>query len=238
VLTVNFDRFPIRTGDRVLDLGCGGGRHAFEAHRRGARVVALDADPAVLKDVRDMFAAQAAVGEAEPDGAVAVHAEAESLPFPDASFDRVIAAEILEHLPDDRPVLAEITRVLAPGGLLAITVPRWWPERVCWALSDAYHQVEGGHVRIYRTRALRRLVDAAGLRPGSGHHAHALHVPYWWLICLLGMNAEHPLARAYHRFLCWDIEARPAVTRLTERLLNPLLGKSVVLYARKPGPPC
>ena len=46
-------------------------------------------------------------------------------------------------------------RVLKPGGSLAITVPRWLPERVCWALSDEYHANEGGHIRIYRADELR-----------------------------------------------------------------------------------
>ena len=45
---------------------------------------------------------------------------------------------------------------------------------------------------------------------------------------------DHPLARAYHRLLVWDIMKRPAPTRLAERALNPLIGKSLVLYARKP----
>jgi hypothetical protein len=47
-------------------------------------------------------------------------------------------------------------------------------------------------------------------------------------------NEAHPLARAYHRLLVWDIMRRPRATRLAERALNPLLGKSVVLYLRKP----
>jgi cytochrome b561 len=68
--------------------------------------------------------------------------------------------------------------------------------------------------------------------PGRSHHAHALHVPWWWLICVLG--AQHRAAQAYHRFLCWDLTTRPTVTRLADRLLNPVLGKSLVLYAHKP----
>jgi hypothetical protein len=47
---------------------------------------------------------------------------------------------------------------------------------------------------------------------------------------------DHPLARAYHRLLVWDIMKRPAATRVAERALNPLIGKSLVLYARKPVP--
>ncbi len=54
-------------------------------------------------------------------------------------------------------------RVLKPGGALAITVPRWLPERICWALSDEYHANEGGHIRIYRADELRDKVLAHGL---------------------------------------------------------------------------
>src|SRR6202021_2633687 len=76
------------------------------------------------------------------------------LPFPSGSFDRVIAAEVLEHIPDDRRALAELARVLRPGGTIAVTVPRWYPELINWVLSDDYHLVPGGHVRIYRRSEL------------------------------------------------------------------------------------
>ena len=67
MLTVDFRRFPVRPGHRVLDLGCGGGRHAFEVYRRGADVVAFDLDPAELAPVTGMFGAMQAAGEAGPE---------------------------------------------------------------------------------------------------------------------------------------------------------------------------
>src|SRR5256886_11821492 len=71
-----------------------------------------------------------------------------AMPFSDAVFDRVVAAEVLEHIDDDQAALREIARVLRPGGLLAVTVPAWLPERICWRLSDGHPNGPGGPVRI------------------------------------------------------------------------------------------
>jgi SAM-dependent methyltransferase len=145
---------------------------------------------------------------------------------------------VLEHIPADQQALAEITRVLRPGGRLAVTVPAWLPERICWRLSADYHNTPGGHVRIYTRAEMEAKLTAAGLRVGGHHHAHGLHSPYWWLKCAVGVHQDdHPLARAYHRLLVWDIMKRPAVTRLAEQGLNPLIGKSLVIYAEKPAAP-
>lgn len=243
MLTVRYDRLGVQPGDRVLDLGCGFGRHAFESLRRGARVVACDMSLAELKDVSGMFDAildeEAATLPATAWGAAA-NGDATRLPFADASFDRIIASEVLEHVPDDAAAFTELARVLRPGGTIAVTVPAWLAERVCWMLTDEYHApfVEGGHVRIYTEAGLRAQLRAAGLKPGAAHHAHALHTPYWWLKCAVGpTNDDHPLVRAYHRVLLWDILGRrphSVVTSVLDRVANPLLGKSLVVYAEKP----
>ena len=237
MLTVDYRRLRVAAGDRLLDLGCGGGRHAFEALRRGAAVVALDADAAEASGAAAVLAAMLAPdGDAVAAGAAAaVAGDAVGLPFAAGAFDRVIAAEVLEHVDADGAALAELVRVLRPGGTLAVTVPRWLPERVCWALSDDYHGSPGGHVRIYRHGAVLRALVAAGARPYASHHAHALHTPYWWLRCAVGVADEgHRLVRAYHRVLVWDITRASPLTRVPERLLNPVLGKSLVVYAEKP----
>jgi SAM-dependent methyltransferase len=237
-LTVDFGRLCLAPGVRVLDIGCGNGRHAFEALRRGADVAATDLDDNALSAVSDMADAMRTAGEVPLGGHLrAVRADARHLPFTDGEFDVVIAAEVLEHIDDDSAAIGELHRVLRPGGLLAVTVPRWWPERVCWALSREYHEVPGGHVRIYRRRQLANRLRAGGLvLSPPHHHAHALHSPYWWLRCALGMSRDQAAAaRLYHRFLVYDLMRRPRWTRDLERFLNPVLGKSVVLYARRPG---
>ncbi|HEY2551458.1 MAG TPA: methyltransferase domain-containing protein [Streptosporangiaceae bacterium] len=233
MLTVDFGRLGLRPGERVLDLGCGAGRHAFEVLRRGGNVVALDTDAAELRSVRGMFAAMREAGEIASGGSgETVTADATAMPFPDASFSRVIAAEVLEHIGADQAAMNEISRVLRPGGVAAVTVPAWLPERICWRLSDDYHNVPGGHVRIFTRPELETKLRRAGLQVTGHHHAHALHSPYWWLKCAVGVHDDdHPAARAYHRMLVWDIMRAPPVTRLADRALNPLIGKSVVVYA-------
>ena len=237
MLTVDYAKLGVRPGDRLLDLGCGFGRHAYQAARLGAEVVAFDAGADEVRNVQDTFGAMAVAGELDAEHARvgAVQGDALRLPFPDGTFDRVIASEVLEHIPDDEQAMAELSRVLRPGGSMAVTVPRCGPEFVNWALSDEYHNVPGGHVRIYRYSELVRRLEGTGVAVVGSHHAHGLHAPYWWLKCLVGTtNDGHPAVAAYHKLLVWDITKAPKVTRYADRVLNPLVGKSLVVYSVKP----
>ncbi len=235
MLTANFDRLGLHDGDRVLDLGCGFGRHAFEVARRGAAVVAVDPGQDETTSASATFAAMAQAGEIAPTTPVSVlRGDGLHLPFGDGSFDRVICTEVLEHISHDDVAIAELGRVLRVGGTMAVTVPRFGPEWVNWLISDEYHETPGGHVRIYRRAGLVAKLGRAGLRVTSHDHVHGLHSPYWWLKCLVGVsNEHHGLVKLYHRFLVWDIMKRPALTRWLERILSPVMGKSLVIYVVK-----
>ena len=242
VLTVDYERLDLHAGDRLLDIGCGFGRHSYEALRRGADVVSSDFALPELMEVDGLVAAMEAQGEL-PNGvsSSSCNGDVTRLPFPDGSFDRIIASEVLEHIDDDVAALAELTRVLRPGGSLAATVPAYLPERICWALSDEYHapKVVGGHVRIYGSSELAQRIGDAGLEVTGSHRAHSLHTPYWWLRCAVGPQDDveaNPLTKAYNRFLTWDIMKQPMATKVADRVLNPVLGKSLVVYAQKPIP--
>lgn len=235
MLTVDFDRLGVGPSVKVIDVGCGAGRHAFEAYRRGADVVAFDRDASELRSVETILQAMAEEGEAPATAsATAVLGDALNLPYADETFDCVIASEVLEHIPRDDAAITELVRVLNVGGTLAVSVPRWLPERVCWLLSDEYHSNDGGHVRIYRASELRHKILSGGMHMTHAHHAHALHSPFWWLKCAVGVsNSDHPAVAAYHKLLVWDLMQRPKVTQLAESLLNPLVGKSVAMYFTK-----
>jgi len=237
MLTIRFEELGVRPGDRVLDVGSGFGRHVYECARRGAHVVALDYAADEVVGTRDTLAAMVDAGEITADKLIGVlRGDATRLPFPDATFDVVITSEVLEHIQDDVAAITEMVRVLVPGGRFAATVPAWLPETINWKLSDDYHAPKsiGGHVRIYGRTEMRAKLRTAGLDVDGYHRAHALHTPYWWLKCAVGpRNDDHPAVATYRRFLEWDIIEQPTSTKIAERVLSPVLGKSSVHYGTK-----
>jgi ubiquinone/menaquinone biosynthesis C-methylase UbiE len=235
MLTANLDRLGLTPSDRVLDLGAGFGRHAFAALRRGSTVVALDAGEAEMEAVQGMITAMREANEISWDAsAVAIRGDVLALPFLDNSFDVVICSEVLEHIPAEALAIAELARVIKIGGRIAITVPRTLPERINWALSDDYHNVPGGHIRIYSRSYLEQLLTNAQFRIEGHEYAHGLHSPYWWLKCLVGIERnEQWLVKRYHQLLVWDIMKSPRITRTLEQVLSKFIGKSLIIYATK-----
>jgi len=233
VITVDFARLNLRGGMRVLDAGCGTGRHLAEAFRReGVAVVGLDRNGEDLVKAGNLMR----LLEREREGGpwLVCRGDVTSLPFRDGAFDVVVCSEVLEHVRDADAAVRELVRVLKPGGSLAVSVPRFFPELVCWSLSRAYHEEEGGHVRIFTRRELLGLLEGAGTRCRHVSYRHALHSPYWWLRCLVGHKNDVALpVRLYRRLLEWDIVRGPAWVRMIDALLNPLIGKSIVLYLEK-----
>lgn len=230
--TIDIPSLPVNKHDWVLDLGCGEGRHSIACcfHFPSAQVIGLDLSLQSL---------QAAINKhseflGQHHNGHYIKASGFDLPFPDSRFDHIICSEVLEHIDNYELFLDEIYRVLKPGGLLSVSIPRAWPEKICWALSKEYHQVEGGHVRIFSARTLKQKIIERHFVFLRQHWAHALHSPYWWLRCLWWRaGKENPLSAVYHRLLVWDLLKRPWLTRYIERALNPLMGKSTVFYFRK-----
>jgi ubiquinone/menaquinone biosynthesis C-methylase UbiE len=237
MITVDFNRIKIKPGFRVLDAGCGQGRHLGESFRRpGAHVVGVDRGMEDLAHTRNMMRLMEKEGEGGGGSWETLQADVTKLPFADNSFDLVICSEVLEHIPEDDKAIREIVRVLKPGECLAVSVPRFFPESVCWALSKTYRTDPGGHVRVYRQKELIRKLEASGVRCVATGRAHALHAPYWWIKCICGLkNEEAWPVKMYHKFLVWDIMKRPWLTRTLDRLLNPVMSKSCVLYLEKTG---
>lgn len=230
--TVDFRYFPLHCKERVLDLGCGEGRHVITAYmEEEVHAVGIDLSLSDLKITKQRFREFQDQSNKNKHLSIAL-ANGMFLPFLDNSFDKVICSEVLEHVPDYRAVIAEANRVLKTGGILAVSVPRFGPEWICWRLSREYHEVPGGHIRIFNATGLRRDIEEFGLIHYKRHWAHALHVPYWWLKCLFWSDGVHEnwLVAGYHKLLVWDLMKNPWITRNLEKMLDPIFGKSVIMY--------
>ncbi|MGF1429835.1 class I SAM-dependent methyltransferase [Kitasatospora sp. LaBMicrA B282] len=105
------DAAAVGAGTRVLDVGTGPGTVAAAALARGAEVVAVDAEPSMV-----------ALAAAHAPGAEVRQAVLPELPFPDGAFDAAVANFVVNHVEDPWAALAELRRVVRPGGRLAVTI--------------------------------------------------------------------------------------------------------------------
>ncbi len=235
MVTADFSRLKIGPGSVILDIGCGEGRHVCAGYQqKGVTVVGADLCFDSLKGAKGRLEFHDQLGEHGGGAWGLLQTDITRLPFADGTFDLVICSEVLEHIPEDSAAMREIIRVVKPGSDLVVSVPRYYPERICWALSDEYFNVNQGHVRIYRQDQLIGRLEKMGVRQYARHFAHSLHSPYWWMKCLFGPTRTDCVpVNLYHRFLTWDIMKKPKLTRAASRLLNPVLGKSLVLYFKK-----
>jgi 2-polyprenyl-3-methyl-5-hydroxy-6-metoxy-1,4-benzoquinol methylase len=232
MVTVDINKLNLKPNDTVLDAGCGLGRHLRHLARiPKLNIYGIDKNTWALRETGKSM-------EAMPDALSKEYlvsiADINKLPFADASFDCIICSEVLEHIPDHKKAIQEFDRILKPQGTLVVSVPRYFTERICWFISHDYYSEEGGHVRIYKKKQLYRMLTGQGFKCWKINYKHALHSPYWWLKCLVGVkNEDHPLVKSYRKFLEWDIMKKPRPVRLLEELLNPLMGKSIVYYLKK-----
>jgi len=234
MLTVDYELLGIKDGERVLDIGCGEGRHSWQACKQShCLVCALDIEQVNLKKAHHVLWLLDKQEESKGKW-VLVRGDIISLPFEDGSFDKIVCSEVLEHIPDDKQGIKEIVRVLKDDGTLVISVPSYLQESICWGLSTDYHENPGGHVRIYKASELVSKLRQYNLDIFSVRHKHALHSFYWISRCLFGVNNEKALIPSlYHKFLVWDINTKSRPIRMLDTLLNSFFSKSVVLYARK-----
>ena len=230
LLTVDLERLALKPGERLLDAGCGEGRHCFGGLSRGAHVVGLDLDRDSLRlasrRLRREAAAQGSLGEMLQGNTFA-------LPFRDETFDKVICSEVMEHVHDYRAAARELARVTKPGGMVAVTIPTATSEHLYLRTGDDYFESLGGHIRIFRPRELSLGLASAGLATVGCGFAHALHTPYWVLRSIVGLpDADaSPLVKLYRLFLI-RATASKAMDRL-EKALNYCFPKSLILYAEK-----
>ena len=233
MLTFNLKRIHLPPKSKVLDVGCGEGRHIFGSLYEFTDVycIGLDQDIPSLekcKEGLEFFI------ELDSGATVFMQGSVDKLPFEDNSFDLVICSEVLEHLLDYHVAIDEIYRVLKPGGKFLPSVPSYWPEKICWTLSRAYQNIPGGHVRIFKKRQVINEIINHGFKYDHSERFHGLHSAYWWLRCLFWKNQDSNfLVRIYKKFLEYQILNSPRWLNNFEEIINPIFGKSIAFYFEK-----
>ncbi|MCP3923988.1 MAG: class I SAM-dependent methyltransferase [Desulfobacterales bacterium] len=235
MITVDYKIVEIEDGYKILDIGCGSGRHTASLYDYKK----VDVTGADLRH-KDLMEAKGRLEyhdelEAHKNGSWALSvSDITNLPFKNQTFDLVICSEVMEHVPDEGKAINELIRVLKNGKNLVVSVPRFWPEKICWVLAKDYNSANDGHIRIYKKNDIIKKFEKGGVKKWKHHHAHSIHSPYWWLKCLVGPNNDKSIpVRIYHKFLTWDIMKKPFLSRAIDKIFNPIMGKSLVLYFKK-----
>ena len=231
--TIDIEYINPKKGSKVLDLGCGQGRHCFGAYTYAdVDVFGFDMSQEDVLKAKENFK-DFDEDSLEKSCTFGV-TDARKLPFRDSSFDYVICSEVLEHIIEFEKVIEEINRILKPEGVFSASVPKFFPEWICWKLSKAYQEMPGGHVRIFKYSHFKSSILKRGFIFKKRHWNHALHSPYWWLQCLFWDTKEKSwIIKKYHQFLVWDMTKKPLLTRVLEFILQPFIAKSVVAYFKK-----
>jgi len=235
MITIDFKKLDILPYDRILDIGCGEGRHTIKAcQQNGTICIGADFIFKNLIETKKKLTFHKSLSDLNCKSFDLSCMDITNLPFKNSSFDSIICSEVLEHILDDARAISELVRILKPKKILAVSVPRFWPEKICWLLSDEYFNANMGHVRIYKKKSLIKIIESFGVKHYASHYAHSIHAPFWWLKCFVGPGRKDSKpVNLYHRLLVWDLMKKPKITALIDKLLNPVLGKSLVLYFKK-----
>ena len=235
MITIDLDLLKINGSEYILDAGCGNGRHVWQATKANTGAsVAFDLNVPSLQRAQFMLHNMDEKKEcAGPWYMVA--GSVTSLPFADGFFDKVICSEVLEHIPDLNKAASELVRILKPGGILAVSVPSYFAESVCWKISDEYHNTPGGHIRIFKHKEILDLLKGLNLEIFAVRYKHAFHSIYWWSKGIFGLKNEKAfIPSQYYKFLVWDIYNGHKYTKWIEGGLNHIFPKSTAIYCRKP----
>ena len=233
MLTFDFRKINLQPGAKVLDVGCGEGRHIFGVMQEYPmmKCIGIDMDDDSLKKAEEGYAYFESISEA---GAEFIKGSAYSIPFQDNTFDLIVCSEVLEHLHEYNDAVVEINRVLKPSGKFFASVPASWPEKICWQLSKDYQNQPGGHLRIFDQNKLINEIEDCGFRFLSSEKFHSIHSPYWWLRCLFWNSQDkNLLVKIYKKILERHILKKPIFIDSFDKLMNPLMGKSFSMYFEK-----
>jgi 2-polyprenyl-3-methyl-5-hydroxy-6-metoxy-1,4-benzoquinol methylase len=138
---------------RVLDVGCGRGLLLRAFQRNGCDVMGTEFSDGACRFAREVLKLPVRVGLLD------------ELKFPDQSFDVVVMWHVLEHLSDPRPTVAEVARILRPGGIFLVAVPNFGSPEARLTRAGWFHLDTPRHLSQHTQASLSRILGEAGLSP-------------------------------------------------------------------------
>lgn len=204
----------------LLDVGSARGTASAEICGLFSSCFALDIDRAVLDEL---------VSEGRSNQLIPLQADAEHLPFPDGTFDRVRLLEVLEHVEKPAVALGEAARCLRDEGHLEVTVPTAYSERVYWRLYPGY-RTQSTHRQIFERLKLVEMFESAGLEVVGTSTHHFAPMIAWFVHCMLRTHADHTGKVLEHQWVDRVVSLTIGALRRT-----PLVGRGVRHLASRYG---
>lgn len=224
-----YEGFPIRAEDTVLDVGCGDAPFVSFCADQGAEVIFADIDAAKID------ALHRRLQNSKARGLRPIVSDANPLPLEDATADKVVAMEVLEHVDDPRQFIDELVRVGKPGASYLLTVPGHLHENVQKRLAPDSYFEKPNHIRIFGEGELDQLALDAGLTV----HKSAGYGFYWSVWWYMFWACDQDLAEPWHPILqnwtrTWLMLLKTDQGPRIKGVLDDIMPKSHAIIASKP----
>jgi SAM-dependent methyltransferase len=232
VENVDVERLRLKRGDEILDVGCGDGHLARSLVEAGYRVTGVE------PSARLRAAFEEAAADLDTTAYAVVAGYAEQLPFADGRWRAAVMTEVLEHVENPATVLAELNRVVAPGGVICVSVPTSRTERLYSHLHPRY-LANATHRTVFTREGLSELLGRAGFRIVHVEGRNFIPAVLWVFHAALRSEADHTGAILQHLWVNRAVELAMAVLQRLRLLRfvidggNRVFPKSWYFYAEK-----
>lgn len=207
------------TPEKLLDVGCGGGRFLRRMQKRGWQVAGTDFDEQAARKVRERYGIETHVGDLPQCG------------LPAASFDAITLSQAIEHLYDPQATLRECLRLLKPGGLLVMTTPNARSLGATEFGANWRGWEAPRHLHLFTVASLRSLTQQAGFDIVEARTCSAGSAVVYRVSREI---AEGGPGGGWHRLVLLAWSLRKELREQCAQAYQPHTGQNILIRARKP----